>query len=130
MTPSVSYHGNAISRCSKTTVKRPLSIRHKIDFQDQLSLNAGQKYCRIQYFRPSFSYHLSLRSLFCLFSSGCIVHIYIKEGLPFGILMQDNRLLIEFFKNLLQEVAYFLFVLAMVRNSCTFSFIHVMFRPT
>ena len=32
---------------SKTRVKRPLSKRQKIDFQDQLSLNAGQKYCRM-----------------------------------------------------------------------------------
>ena len=29
------------------TVKRPLSKRPKIGLQDQLSLNAGQKYCRI-----------------------------------------------------------------------------------
>ena len=40
------------------------------DFKDQLSLNAGQMYCRMfqesiqQYFRPSLSYHLSLRPLF------------------------------------------------------------------
>ena len=26
----------------------------------------------LQYFRPSLSYHLSLRSLFCLFLSGCL----------------------------------------------------------
>ena len=32
---------------SKTCVKRPLSTRPGIDFQDQLSLNAGQKYCRM-----------------------------------------------------------------------------------
>ena len=32
---------------SKTCVKRPLSKRQKISFQDQLSLNAGQKYCRM-----------------------------------------------------------------------------------
>ena len=31
----------------KTCVKWPLSKRHKIDFQDRLSLNAGQKYCRM-----------------------------------------------------------------------------------
>ena len=30
---------------SKTCVKRPLSKRQKIGFQDLLSLNAGQKYC-------------------------------------------------------------------------------------
>ena len=32
---------------SKTCVKRPLSKRPKIDFQDQLLLYAGQKYCRM-----------------------------------------------------------------------------------
>ena len=32
---------------SKTCEKWPLSKRPKICFQDQLSLNAGQKYCRM-----------------------------------------------------------------------------------
>ena len=32
---------------SKTYVKQPLSKRPKIGFQDQSSLNAGQKYCRM-----------------------------------------------------------------------------------
>ena len=32
---------------SKTCVKRPLSKRPQIGFQDQLLLNAGQKYCRV-----------------------------------------------------------------------------------
>ena len=32
---------------SKTCVKRPHSKRLKIGFQDHLSLNAGQKYCRM-----------------------------------------------------------------------------------
>ena len=32
---------------SKTCVKRPLSKRQKIGFIDQLSLKAGQKYCRM-----------------------------------------------------------------------------------
>ena len=32
---------------SKTRVKRPFSKRPKIGFQDQLSLNTGQKYCRM-----------------------------------------------------------------------------------
>ena len=32
---------------SKTCLKRPLSKRPKIGFEDQLSLNAGQKYCRM-----------------------------------------------------------------------------------
>ena len=32
---------------SKTCAKRPLSKRQKIGIQDQLLLNAGQKYCRM-----------------------------------------------------------------------------------
>ena len=36
-----------LSYYSKTCVKQPLSKRLKIGFQDQLSLNAGQKYCRM-----------------------------------------------------------------------------------
>ena len=32
---------------SQTCVKRPLKNITKIGFQDQLSLNAGQKYCRM-----------------------------------------------------------------------------------
>ena len=62
---------------SKTWLKRSLKMMSEIGFQDQLSLNARQKYCRmlswsiLQYFSPSLNYHLSLRSLFCLFLSGC-----------------------------------------------------------
>ena len=41
------FHLRVASKCSKTCVKRPLSKRPKIGFQDQLSLNAGQKYCRM-----------------------------------------------------------------------------------
>ena len=69
-------------------------------FQEQLSLNAVQKYCRmlqesiLQYFRPSLSYHLSLRPLFSLFLSGClrqvflyldvtIFHLHLKVGLNY-----------------------------------------------
>ena len=32
---------------SKTCLKRPFKKKTKIGFQDQLSLNAGQKYCRM-----------------------------------------------------------------------------------
>ena len=32
---------------SKTCLKRPLSKRQKISFQDQILPNAGQKYCRM-----------------------------------------------------------------------------------
>ena len=52
---------------SKTCVKRPLSKRTQIGLQDQLSLNAGQKHCRmsiLQYFRPSLSYPFVFK-IFC-----------------------------------------------------------------
>ena len=72
---------------SKTCIKQSLSKRPKIGFQDQLSLNAVQKYCRmlkgsiLQYFRPSLSYHLSLRSLFCLFFSGRFTQVLLYINL-------------------------------------------------
>ena len=65
---------------SMYTVKPVLSghskRRPKIGFQTHLSLNAGQSIAEcskgsiLQYYWPSLSYHLSLRSLFCLFLSG------------------------------------------------------------
>ena len=49
---------------SKTCLKWPPKRKGpKIGFQDRLSLNAGRKYCRMQYFRPALSYHVSLRPL-------------------------------------------------------------------
>ena len=61
---------------SKTCVKRPLSKRPKFVFQYHMSLKAGQKYCKCsQYFRPSLSYHLSLRPLFFLFLSGRVTQV-------------------------------------------------------
>ena len=42
-----SWEVNMHTLYSKTCVKRPLSKRPKIYFQYQLSLNAGQKYCRM-----------------------------------------------------------------------------------
>ena len=63
-----------ITYCLDDTVKPVLSghskRRPKIGFQDRLSLNAGQKYCILQYFRPSLGYHSSLRPSFGLFLSG------------------------------------------------------------
>ena len=66
----------AYALSSKICVKRPLSKRPKIGFQDQSSLNVGRSIAKcskgsiLQYFWPSINYHLSLRSLFCLFLSG------------------------------------------------------------
>ena len=54
---------------SETCLKRPLQRRQNIGFQDRLSLNVGQKYCRmlqesiLQYFGPSLSYHFLLEFL-------------------------------------------------------------------
>ena len=71
---------NCMTLYSKTSVKRPLSKRSKNGFQDKLSLNACQKYCRmlqgiLQSFRHSLSYHLPFRSLFCLFLNCRFTHI-------------------------------------------------------
>ena len=62
---------------SKSCLKWPPKTKTKIGFQDRLSLNAGQKYCRMlcNTFEPSFSYHLSLRHLFGLFLSGRLRHV-------------------------------------------------------
>ena len=60
----------------KPVLSGHLKRRPKNGFQDPLSLNAGQKYCRmlswsiLQYFRPSLSYNLLFRPLFCLILSG------------------------------------------------------------
>ena len=72
-------------------LKPPLKKKTKIGFQGPLWLNAGQKYCRIlqesilQYFRPSFNYHLSLRLLFCLFLSGRIRQVFTVICIFFGV---------------------------------------------
>ena len=62
------------------TVKRPLSKRPNIGFQDQLSPNAGQKYCRMLQEHSAILFTviklpLSLRSLFCLYFSGCFTQV-------------------------------------------------------
>ena len=58
---------------SKTCVKRPISKIPKNGFQDELSLYAGQKYCRMlqrehsAIFLPSISYCLSIRFFLSIF---------------------------------------------------------------
>ena len=90
-------HTLICSSCEKKstiqyTVKPVLSghskRRPKIGFQDRLLLNVGQKYCRmlqesiLQYFQPSLSYHLSLRTLFSLCLSGRLrqILLYLKQS--------------------------------------------------
>ena len=71
---------------SKTCVKRPLSKWPKIVFQDQLSLNAGQNYCRV--FQWEISAILStfvklpfvIKIFFCLFLSGRYTQVLLYNG--------------------------------------------------
>ena len=68
----------AVDMGRKATKTNKQTKRPKIGFQDQLSLNAGQKYCRMLQGEHSailstfikLSTHLLLRSLFCLFLRG------------------------------------------------------------
>ena len=74
-----------------STVKPVLSghskRRPKVGFQDRLSLNAGQKFCRmlhesiLQYFRLSLRYHWPLRPLFRLFLSGHLRQVLLFSNL-------------------------------------------------
>ena len=81
---------------SKTCLQWSLQKKTKIGFQDRLSLNAGQKGSILQYFLPSLSYHLSLRSLFCQLLSGRLrqVLLYVnreRSGSVVECLTQDGR---------------------------------------
>ena len=77
------------ARYSETCVKRPLSKRPKIGFQDELLLNAGQKYCRIlQGEHPAIlSTFIKLpfvvKPLFCLFLSGSFTQVLPYHLIPF-----------------------------------------------
>ena len=83
---------------SKTCLKGSLKRKSKIGFQDQLSLNAGQKYCRIlplagkKYCRMlqsgafcnTFDLHKAITGLwplFCLFLSGCLRQVLLQFAL-------------------------------------------------
>ena len=65
----VHFHGGMYY--SKACLKWPLLKRPKVGFQDPLSLNAGQKYCRMLQSSAILTTFIklpfSLRSLFCLF---------------------------------------------------------------
>ena len=70
----IGYHEKRISRgyiYCKFCLKLPLKRRPKNDFQDQLSLNAGRKYCRMPTLEHSAILStfikLPLRSFFFLF---------------------------------------------------------------
>ena len=68
--------GSSRSKYGKTCVKRPLSKRSKIVFKTNYRLMQVKSIAECskgsiqQYFRPSLSYHLSLKSSFSLFLRG------------------------------------------------------------
>ena len=65
----------------KTCVKRPLSKIQQIDFQDQLSLNADQKYCKMLQGEHSdilstfIKLPFVIKIFVCLFVSGCFTQV-------------------------------------------------------
>ena len=89
--------------------------RPKIGFQDRYSLKGGPKYCRmlqesiLQYFRPSSSYHLFLRPMFCLFETDFTVYL---RNLPTPTV---NNLL-QKFENV--KIVQFLLLLNTASNLC------------
>ena len=62
----------------------------------------------LQCFQPSFTYHLSLRSLFCLYLSGCLLQIYC-----INLFSHSNKLEISFdlkYKNM-EKLSFFFLAL-------------------
>ena len=76
---------------SKTCVKRPLSKRLLIVFQDQLSLNAGQKYCRMLQGEHSAILLTFIRLPFVI---TCMIFVLYIFECPFytGFTVADDRL--------------------------------------
>ena len=67
----------------------------KIGFQYRLSVNAGQKYCKmgsiIKYFPPSLSYHFLLRLLICLFLCGHLRKVLLYTQIKILKLMPNSK---------------------------------------
>ena len=97
---------HSITHYSKFLCKRPLSQRYTLVFRIYYllmkvkSIAECSKGSILQYFLPTLSYHLSLRSLFCLFLSGrftqalyCIA--YLSKGVPvcYLVLLICNHLI-------------------------------------
>ena len=72
----------------------------------------------LQYFRPSLSYHLSLRSLFCLFLSGCFTQVllYIIYTLKFLPLLKIGRDQLEPWWVLMPFFYYFIIACGLILN--------------
>ena len=73
------------------------SKKTKNDFKDQLSLNAGQKYCRmlqesiLQYFRPALNYHLSFETFILSIFSGRLRQVLLYFGSEQNVLIRLCR---------------------------------------
>ena len=85
---------------SKTCVKWPLSTIPKIVFQDQyyrlmqvksIGIAECSKGNILQYFRPLLGCHLSLRSLFYLFLSGCSTQVLLYCEKNYDSDVNNNR---------------------------------------
>ena len=84
---------------SKTRVKRPFLKRPKIGFKDRLSLNAGQKCCRMLQMEHSaiFStfiklpFFVSLRPLFCVFEVAVLYRFFCSMSRKFIAIITDHR---------------------------------------
>ena len=76
---------------SKTCLKQPLKKKTKIGSQDQLSLNAGQKYCRMLQEEHSailstfIMLSLVFKTFVCLFLSGLLRQILLYRGLKISV---------------------------------------------
>ena len=85
------------SKYSKTCVKQPFSKRPQIGFQDRLSLNAGQKYCRMLQGEHSaiLSTFIQLpfvikMFVFAFFLSGCFTQVLLYLDQPGHTFCQRN----------------------------------------
>ena len=79
-------------------MKRPLSKGHKLVFNTNYRLMQVKSIAEcsngsiLQYFRPSLSYHLSLRSLFCLFLSDRFTRFFLLYVEDRGVSTHMRRL--------------------------------------
>ena len=85
---------------SKTCVKRPLTKRPKTGFQDKLSLNADQKYCRMLQWEHSAQLSTFIKLLFVvkIFVLSILVAVlkrYIRFGYSLNIMRQSACLVLN-----------------------------------
>ena len=112
---------------SKTCLKQPFKKKTKIGFKTNYCLMQVKSIAEcpkgsiLQYFRPSLSYHLSLRYLFCLFLSGRL-----RQGLLYIdslFYQQVQQLIYNIFRGYLplyfNGSQYFISIFALVITICS-----------